>query len=180
LVAPHFMLAELQSVADSPEPVRRARGRRGLEIVEELKAMPNLDVEVTAHDFPEVAEVDHKLIRLAHELGGSILTTDYNLNKVAQLEGVGVLNVNDLANAMKPAVVPGEEMMVTPLREGKEHNQGVGYLPDGTMVVIEGGRSHIGRSMAVMVTSVIQTAAGRMIFAAATGPTPLVVHGGQG
>jgi uncharacterized protein YacL len=180
LVAPHFMLAELQSVADSPEPVRRARGRRGLEIVEELKAMPNLDVEVTGHDFPEVAEVDHKLIRLAHELGGSILTTDYNLNKVAQLEGVGVLNVNDLANAMKPAVVPGEEMMVTPLREGKEHNQGVGYLPDGTMVVIEGGRSHIGRSMAVMVTSVIQTAAGRMIFAAATGPTPLVVHGGQG
>ena len=142
--------------------------------------MPNVEVEVTAHDFPEVAEVDHKLIRLAHELGGSILTTDYNLNKVAQLEGVAVLNVNDLANALKPAVVPGEEMMVTPLREGKEHNQGVGYLADGTMVVIEGGRSHIGRSIAVMVTSVIQTAAGRMIFAAATGSTPLVVHGGQG
>jgi uncharacterized protein YacL len=173
LVAPHFMLAELQSVADSAEPVRRARGRRGLEIVEELKTMDNLEVDVTAHDFPDVPEVDHKLIRLAQELGGSILTTDYNLNKVAQLEGVTVLNVNDLANALKPAVVPGEEMSVTPLKDGKEHNQGVGYLADGTMVVIEGGRHHIGRPMTVTVTSVIQTAAGRMIFAAAsTGATP--------
>jgi uncharacterized protein YacL len=168
LVAPHFMLAELQSVADSAEPVRRARGRRGLEIVEELKTMDNLDVQVTSHDFPDVPEVDHKLIRLAQELGGSILTTDYNLNKVAHLEGVTVLNVNDLANALKPAVVPGEEMSVTPLKDGKEHNQGVGYLADGTMVVIEGGRNHIGRAMTVTVTSVIQTAAGRMIFAAAS------------
>jgi uncharacterized protein YacL len=168
LVAPHFMLAELQSVADSAEPVRRARGRRGLEIVEELKTMDNLDLEVTAHDFPDVPEVDHKLIRLAQELNGSILTTDYNLNKVAHLEGVAVLNINDLANALKPAVVPGEEMTVTPLKDGKEHNQGVGYLADGTMVVIEGGRHHIGRPMTVTVTSVIQTAAGRMIFAAAS------------
>ena len=171
LVAPHFMLAELQSVADSAEPVRRARGRRGLEIVEELKTMDNLEVQVTSHDFPDVPEVDHKLIRLAQELGGSILTTDYNLNKVAQLEGVQVLNVNDLANALKPAVVPGEEMTVTPLKDGKEHNQGVGYLGDGTMVVIEGGRNHIGRPMTVTVTSVIQTAAGRMIFAAASAGT---------
>jgi uncharacterized protein YacL len=183
LVAPHFMLAELQAVADSAEPVRRARGRRGLEIVEELKAMDNMDVEVTEHDFPDVVEVDHKLIRLAKELGGSILTTDYNLNKVARLEGVSVMNVNDLANAIKPAVVPGEEMLVTPLKEGKEHNQGVGYLADGTMVVIEGGRRHIGEPLQVTVTSVIQTAAGRMIFAASnsTAPArpPMVIHGGD-
>jgi len=183
LVAPHFMLAELQAVADSAEPVRRARGRRGLEIVEELKAMENMDVEVTEHDFPDIVEVDHKLIRLAKELGGSILTTDYNLNKVSQLEGVSILNVNDLANAIKPAVVPGEEMLVTPLKEGKEHNQGVGYLADGTMVVVEGGRHHIGEPLAVTVTSVIQTAAGRMIFAAgsagASMSAPTVVHGGE-
>jgi uncharacterized protein YacL len=183
LVAPHFMLAELQAIADSSEPVRRARGRRGLEIVEELKSMDNLEVEVTEHDFPDIAQVDHKLLRLAKELGGSILTTDYNLNKVAQLEGVGILNVNDLANAIKPAVVPGEEMMVTPLKEGKEHNQGVGYLPDGTMVVVEGGRRHIGEPLVVTVTSVIQTAAGRMIFAAANAAvqvaSPLVVQGGE-
>ena len=180
LVAPHFMLAELQSVADSAEPVRRARGRRGLEIVDQLKKMEGIELEVTNHDFPAIHEVDHNLIRLAHELAGSILTTDYNLNKVAQLEGVEVLNINDLANAIKPAVVPGEEMTVTPLKEGKEHNQGVAYLADGTMVVIEGGRRHIGDSVTVTVTSVIQTAAGRMIFAAAasaTGP-PLAVHGG--
>lgn len=178
LVAPHFMLGELQSVADSPDATRRQRGRRGLEIIEELKSIPGVEIEVTDHSYPEIPEVDHKLIRVAKELGGAILTTDYNLNKVATLEGVVVLNINDLSNALKPAVVPGEELVVTVLKEGKEHNQGVGYLGDGTMVVVEGGRRHMSETITVTVTSLIQTAAGRMIFASAP-PTAVLAREGN-
>jgi uncharacterized protein YacL len=180
VVAPHFMLAELQAVADSSDSIRRQRGRRGLEIVDELRTMPGVELEVTDHDFPEVHAVDHKLIRLAKEINGAILTTDYNLNKVAQLEGVSIQNINDLANALKPVVVPGEEMVVTLIKEGKEQNQGVGYLADGTMVVVEGGKRLLGQTTTVIVTSLIQTAAGRMIFAkTAVGPA-MVVGEGQG
>ena len=179
VVAPHFMLAELQAVADSSDAIRRQRGRRGLEIVEELRSMPGVDLEVTDHDYPEVHAVDHKLIRLAREINGAILTTDYNLNKVAQLEGVAIQNINDLSNALKPVVVPGEELVVSMIKEGKEHNQGVGYLADGTMVVVEGGRRLLGQTAPVTVTSLIQTAAGRMIFAKAPAPPAVVVREGQ-
>jgi uncharacterized protein YacL len=176
LLAPHFMLVELQNIADSAEPIRRQRGRRGLEIMEDLRHMVDLTVDITDHDYPDVAEVDHKLIRLAREQHAAILTTDYNLNMVAQLEGVRVLNINDLANALKPAMVPGEEITVTPVKEGKEPNQGVAYLADGTMVVVEGARHRLGETLTVSVTSVIQTAAGRMIFAAVP-PGGVVVSG---
>ncbi|MHB8509972.1 MAG: PIN domain-containing protein [Candidatus Dormibacteria bacterium] len=172
LVAPHFMLAELQNVADSSEPTRRQRGRRGLDLLESLREMPGIEMEVTQHSYPDVPEVDHKLIHLAKELHGAILTTDYNLNKVAGLEGVRVMNINDLANALKPAVVPGEELSVAIMKEGKEPQQGVGYLADGTMVVIDGGRARVGQTMAVRVTSVIQTPAGRMIFASIAAKAP--------
>jgi uncharacterized protein YacL len=175
LIAPHFMLVELQQVADSSDSTRRQRGRRGLDILDEMKRLPNLHLEFTDSDYPEVADVDHKLIRLAKEVNGSILTTDYNLNRVASLEGVTCLNINDLANSLKPAVVPGEELIVTPLKEGKEHNQGVAYLSDGTMVVVEGGRHRLNEQISVSVTSVIQTAAGRMIFAAVSGAAPRVL-----
>jgi uncharacterized protein YacL len=170
LLAPHFMLAELQHVADAAEPIKRQRGRRGLEILEELRRMPSIKVEVPEIDYPDLSDVDHKLIRLAHEMHAAILTNDYNLNRVAQLEGVRILNINDLANALKPAMVPGEEMTVTLIKEGKEPNQGVAYLADGTMVVVEGGRTRLGQTLSVSVTSVIQTAAGRMIFAAVQAP----------
>jgi uncharacterized protein YacL len=180
LVAAHFMLAELQSVADSADSIRRQRGRRGLEIVEELAAMPGVELEVLDQDFPDVPEVDHKLIRLAKQINGAILTTDYNLNKVAHLEGVSVQNINDLSNALKPVVVPGEELTVTLIKEGKEHNQGVAYLADGTMVVVEGGRRMLGQTTSVTVTSLIQTAAGRMIFAKASVTPAIVVREGQG
>lgn len=182
IIAPHFMLVELQTVADSSDSVRRQRGRRGLQILDEMKRLPGLQLEFMDTDYPDIADVDHKLIRLAKEVNGAILTTDYNLNRVAALEGVPTLNINDLGNALKPAVVPGEEMIVTPLKEGKEHNQGIGYLADGTMVVIEGGRHRLNEAIVVAVTSVIQTAAGRMIFAAvsgATGGTPRVLPGGK-
>jgi uncharacterized protein YacL len=178
VIAPHFMLVELQTVADSSDAVRRQRGRRGLEMLDEMKRLPNLQLDFVDTDYPEVADVDHKLIRLAKEVHGSILTTDYNLNRVASLEGVEVLNINDLGNALKSAVVPGEELLVTPLKEGKEHNQGVGYMADGTMVVIEGGRHRLGEQLTVSVTSVIQTAAGRMIFAAISG-APRAVPGAR-
>ena len=185
VIAPHFMLVELQTVADSSDSIRRQRGRRGLEILDEIKRLPGVQLEFVDIDYPDIADVDHKLIRLAKEVNGSILTTDYNLNRVASLEGVEVLNINDLGNALKSAVVPGEELVVTPLKEGKEHNQGVGYLTDGTMVVIEGGRQRLGEQLTVSVTSVIQTAAGRMIFAAASGgprviPGPRAISEGRG
>jgi uncharacterized protein YacL len=165
IVIPDFVLDELQRVADSADVLKRARGRRGLEIVEELKASANGGFAVRSADYPDVEGVDAKLVRMAQEVGGSIVTTDYNLNKVAQIQGVEVLNVNELANALKPAVLPGEPLQVKVIREGREYDQGVGYLQDGTMIVVEGGRSAVGREVTVEVTSVLQSPSGKMIFA---------------
>lgn len=165
LLVPRFVLNELQYIADSSDPLRRARGRRGLEILNLLRQDPQVSIEFSDDDLPEVQEVDAKLIRLARQHQASIMTNDYNLNRVAQLEGVKILNINDLANAVKPVVIPGEEIEVQIIKEGKEANQGVAYLDDGTMIVVENGRKHIGQSVQVTVTSVLQTAAGRMIFA---------------
>ena len=164
VVVPAFVLEELQKVADSSDPIKRARGRRGLELVEKLKADSNGGFSVRRTDYPEIDEVDAKLVRTAEEIGGSIVTTDFNLNKVAQIHDVDVLNVNDLANALKPAVLPGERMKVRVIREGREYNQGVGYLDDGTMIVVEGGRKHLGREVDVEVTSVLQNPSGKMVF----------------
>jgi uncharacterized protein YacL len=165
IVIPDFVLDELQRVADSADVLKRARGRRGLEIVEELKASANGGFAVRSAEYPDVEGVDAKLVRMAQEVGGSIVTTDYNLNKVAQIQGVEVLNVNELANALKPAVLPGEPLQVKVIREGREYDQGVGYLQDGTMIVVEGGRSAVGREVTVEVTSVLQSPSGKMIFA---------------
>jgi uncharacterized protein YacL len=164
LVVPQFVLRELQLVADSPDSLKRQRGRRGLEVLQRMQKMPNLDVEVAEDDFPQIAEVDMKLIELAKRYDAKIVTNDYNLNKVATLQGLEVLNVNQLANALKPVVLPGEAMRVFILREGKEYNQGVAYLDDGTMVVVDGGRRAINKTVDIIVTSVHQTTAGKMIF----------------
>jgi uncharacterized protein YacL len=164
LVVPQFVLRELQLVADSPDALKRQRGRRGLEVLQRMQKMPHLDVEVTEDDFPQIAEVDLKLIELAKRYDAKIVTNDYNLNKVATLQGLDVLNVNQLANALKPVVLPGEAMRVFILREGKEYNQGVAYLDDGTMVVVDGGRRAINKTVDIIVTSVHQTTAGKMIF----------------
>ncbi|MGE5554051.1 MAG: PIN/TRAM domain-containing protein [Betaproteobacteria bacterium] len=165
LVVPNGVLAELQHVADSADPLRRARGRRGLELLEQVRQELNRDVQVDERHWPGVDEVDEQIVRLARAIGGTVVTNDYNLNKVCAVQGIPILNFNDLANALKPVALPGEELAnLQVLREGKEPGQGVAYLPDGTMVVIEGGRKHIGEAVDVVVTSVIQTAAGRMIF----------------
>lgn len=164
LVVPQFVLRELQLVADSPDSLKRQRGRRGLEVLQRMQKMPHLEVEVAEDDFPQIAEVDMKLIELAKRYDAKIVTNDYNLNKVATLQGLDVLNVNQLANALKPVVLPGEAMRVFILREGKEYNQGVAYLDDGTMVVIDGGRRAINKTVDIIVTSVHQTTAGKMIF----------------
>jgi uncharacterized protein YacL len=164
LVIPQFMLRELQQVADSADSIKRNRGRRGLDILQRIQKNHNLDVHVSDIDFPDIKEVDHKLIELAKQLNGKIVTNDFNLNKVAQLRGVQVLNINELANALKPVVLPGETMKVFVLKEGKEYNQGVAYLDDGTMVVIDNARRMIGKTVDVSVTSVLQTTAGKMIF----------------
>jgi uncharacterized protein YacL len=163
LVIPVFVLQELQRVADSTDPQRRARGRRGLEVVHDLRLSKHA-VATPEIAVPDVTDVDAKLVRVAHELDIPILTTDYNLNKVAQIQGVQVLNVNDLANALKPAVLPGEALRVKVIREGKEAEQGVGYLDDGTMIVVEGARDHIGELVETEVTSVLQSPSGKMIF----------------
>jgi len=163
LIIPGFVLEELQSIADSSEPLRRARGRRGLECVSYLQA-EHESVVIADQDFPGVAEVDMKLIKLAKQMGAGILTTDYNLNKIAQIQGVLVLNVNELANALKPVVLPGESLAVRVIREGKEEDQGVAYLDDGTMVVVEGGRAKVGQDIEVQVTSVLQNPSGKMVF----------------
>ncbi len=162
LVAPQFVLAELRHIADSSDPMRRARGRRGLDVLQKLQKEASVIVDET--DYPDVNEVDVKLLRLCREQGGTVVTNDYNLNKVAGVTGIRVLNINDLANAMKPMLLSGEEMTVQILREGKEPGQGVAYLDDGTMVVVENGRRYIGESIPVVVTTVLQTSAGRMIF----------------
>ena len=161
---PQFVLKELQFVADSSDPMKRNRGRRGLDILQKVQKMTNLDVVISDVDFPDVKEVDLKLIELARSLEGKIVTNDFNLNKVAELRGVHVLNINELANSLKPVVLPGEYMKVFILKEGREYNQGVAYLDDGTMVVVDNGRKMISKNIDVVVTSVLQTTAGKMIF----------------
>lgn len=164
LVIPQFVLKELQLVADSGDSLKRNRGRRGLDILQKIQKMAGVDVMISDMDFPEVKEVDLKLIELARSLEGKIVTNDFNLNKVAQLRGVSVLNVNELANSLKPVVLPGEIMKVFILKEGKEYNQGVAYLDDGTMVVVDNARKMISKTIDIVVTSVLQTTAGKMIF----------------
>ncbi|HKM39881.1 MAG TPA: PIN/TRAM domain-containing protein [bacterium] len=165
LIIPTFVLQELRHIADSSDILKRNRGRRGLDILNCIQKELEVEVVISDQDYDDIAEVDSKLLRLSLDLGGKILTNDYNLNKVAELQGVRVLNVNELANAVKPVVLPGEEMMVQVVKDGKETGQGVAYLDDGTMIVVDGGRRHIGENIGVLVTSVLQTAAGRMIFA---------------
>lgn len=165
LVIPEFVLEELRHIADSSDSLKRNRGRRGLDILNKIQKELEIEVQITDKDFDEIAEVDSKLVRLGQVMSGKIITNDFNLNKVSELQGVPVLNINELANAVKPVVLPGEEMVVQVIKEGKEMNQGVAYLDDGTMIVVDGGKKHIGETMDVMVTSVLQTAAGRLIFA---------------
>ncbi|MFY9585516.1 MAG: PIN domain-containing protein [Candidatus Acidiferrales bacterium] len=164
LLIPQFVLRELQLVADSADPLKRQRGRRGLEVLQRIQKMGHLEIVIAEDDFPNVPDVDMKLIELAKRYDGKIITNDYNLNKVATLQGLDVLNVNQLANALKPVVLPGETMRVFILREGKEYNQGVAYLDDGTMVVVDGARRMINKTIDIIVTSVHQTTAGKMIF----------------
>src|SRR6056297_249014 len=165
LIIPEFVLKELRHIADSADGLKRNRGRRGLDILNKLQNEEIINVKIDSSDFPEVSEVDIKLLKLAEMLKGKVLTNDFNLNKVAEFQGVQVLNINELANAVKPVVLPGEVMTLQLIREGKESGQGLAYLDDGTMIVVEGGKKYIGETIQVVVTSVLQTAAGRMIFA---------------
>ena len=164
LIIPQFILRELQHIADSSDPLKRNRGRRGLDILQKIQKKVGIRVEISDMDFPEIREVDNKLVAMGKALSARIVTNDFNLNKVAELHGVGVLNINELTNALRPVVLPGEDMRVYVLKEGKEYNQGIAYLDDGTMVVVDNGRRHIGQTIDVCVTSVLQTTAGRMIF----------------
>lgn len=164
VVIPKFVLRELQQIADSADAIKRQRGRRGLEILNTIQNEPGMDITIHEQDFAETSEVDAKLVLLAKLLEAKILTVDFNLNRVASIQGIKVLNINELANALKPVVFPGEEMHIKLIKEGKEHNQAVGYLDDGTMVVVEDARRLIGQDVKVAVTSVLQTQAGRMIF----------------
>ena len=164
LGVPQFVLHELQMVADSADPLKRQRGRRGLEVLQRIQKMPQVKVRILEQDFLQAGDVDHKLVELARRTGAKIITNDFNLNKVATVQGLSVLNVNQLAHVLKPVVLPGEPMQVLILREGKEANQGVAYLDDGTMVVVDGARRMINKSVDVIVTSVHQTTAGKMIF----------------
>lgn len=165
MLIPVFVLEELQHIADSSDVLKRTRGRRGLDILQRIRQSTKVKVEITNVDFDDIAEVDSKLVRLGQQVGGKIITNDYNLNKVAQLRGVEVLNINELSNAVKSVVIPGETMHVTIVKAGKEPGQGVAYLDDGTMIVVENGYHHMNESITVEVTSALQTAAGRMIFA---------------
>ncbi|MDP8296621.1 MAG: TRAM domain-containing protein [Candidatus Orphnella occulta] len=167
-IVPRFVLRELQQVADSSDALKRNRGRRGLDILNKMQKNSHMDVKIHEEDFSDIIETDAKLVKLAKLLSGRVFTNDYNLNKVAELQGVQVLNINELSNALKPVMLPGEVVEVKVVKEGKEHNQGIGYLDDGTMIVVEGGRQLIGQRKQVAVTSILQTAAGRMIFAKAT------------
>lgn len=164
LLVPVFVLEELQLIADSSDLLKRTKGRRGLDILKQMQEDRHVQVDIISDDFEDAQGVDSKLIRLGRQLGAKVITNDYNLNKVAELQGVIVLNINDLANAMKPARVPGEEMNVLIVKAGKEENQGIAYLDDGTMIVVENGEKYIGMNIPVTVTSVLQTSAGRMIF----------------
>jgi uncharacterized protein YacL len=182
VVIPQFVLRELQLVADSADPLKRQRGRRGLEVLQRIQKMQHLDIQFAEDDFPHIADVDLKLIELAKRYDAKIVTNDFNLNKVATLQGIEIMNVNLLANALKPVVLPGEAMRVFILREGKEYNQGVAYLDDGTMVVVDGARKMINKTIDISVTSVHQTTAGKMIFGryddrAEQGPRPAVASG---
>ncbi|WP_096186191.1 PIN/TRAM domain-containing protein [Evansella halocellulosilytica] len=165
LIIPEFVLEELQHIADSSDVLKRNRGRRGLDILNKIQKELSVAVEIYEGDFEEIQEVDSKLVKLAKLIEGYVVTNDFNLNKVCDLQGVAVLNINDLANAVKPVVLPGEEMNVQVIKDGKEQNQGIAYLDDGTMIVVEEGRNYIGKEIEVIVTSVLQTSAGRMIFA---------------
>ncbi|MDT2048707.1 PIN domain nuclease [Priestia aryabhattai] len=165
IVIPRFVLEELQHIADSSDVLKRNRGRRGLDILNRIQKELSMKVEIYEGDFEDIQEVDSKLVKLAKVTSGLVVTNDFNLNKVCELQNVGVLNINDLANAVKPIVLPGEEMNVLVIKDGKEHNQGIAYLDDGTMIVVEEGRNYIGKQIDVLVTSVLQTSAGRMIFA---------------
>lgn len=165
VLIPKFVLNELQMVADSTDPNKRSRGRKGLTELSRLKKVKGVKVKIIEKDYPGIKEVDDKLMKLAKEVQGTLITTDYNLNKLASLEGIKVLNVNELANALKPIVMANEELRITIIKEGKERAQGVGYLQDGTMVVVEGGKNYLGQEVDVVVTSILQTPAGRMIFA---------------
>ncbi|SFC99357.1 Uncharacterized conserved protein YacL, contains PIN and TRAM domains [Bacillus sp. OV322] len=165
IVIPQFVLHELQHIADSSDALKRNRGRRGLDILNRIQKEVPIKVEMYEGDFEDIQEVDSKLVKLAKISNGIVVTNDFNLNKVCEFQNVQVLNINDLANAVKPIVLPGEEMNVQVIKDGKEQNQGIAYLDDGTMIVVEGGRDHIGKRLDVLVTSVLQTSAGRMIFA---------------
>ena len=165
LLIPVFVLEELQHIADSADSLRRVRGRRGLDILQRIRSNNILRVEISNVDYDDIPEVDSKLVRLAQEVRGKIITNDFNLNKVAQLRGVAVLNINELSNAVKPVVIPGEDMEVKVVKDGKEPGQGIAYLDDGTMIVVENGHRHLNEKIRVEVTSALQTAAGRMIFA---------------
>lgn len=164
LVIPKFVLDELQHIADSSDDLKRVRGRRGLDILNIIRTDLKIEVEINETDFEDISEVDSKLLKLAQVIGGKVVTNDYNLNKVAQLQRVEVLNINELANAIKPVAIPGEEMVVQVVKDGKEPSQGIAYLDDGTMIVVDGGRKYMGETIRVLVTSVLQTPAGRMIF----------------
>lgn len=164
LVIPQFVLEELQHIADSADSLKRNRGRRGLDVLNKIRKELDIPVEIYEGDYDDIQEVDSKLVKLAKELNGKIITNDYNLNKVSELQGVLVLNINDLANAVKPVVLPGEQMTVQVIKEGKELNQGIAYLDDGTMIVVEDGKDYLNETIDVLVTSVLQTSAGRMIF----------------
>ncbi len=177
ILIPQFVLSELQHIADSSDPIKRTRGKRGLEVLHHIQKQVNVEVKIIDTDYPSVKEVDAKLIELAKEVGGKIVTNDSNLNKVAELQGIDVLNINALANSLKPVVLPGEEMNVKILKEGKELGQGVAYLDDGTMIVVDNGRRQMGRNVDVVVTSVLQTPAGRMIFARLKEESPREVKG---
>lgn len=167
IIVPQFVLHELQYIADSPDAVKRSRGKRGLDILKQIQASRKTGVEITERDFPAIKEVDSKLVQLARELEMKVLTNDANLNKIAEIQGVDVLNINRLATALKPVVLPGEIMSILVQKEGKEHGQGIGYLEDGTMVVIDNAREFLGRTIDVSITSVLQTTGGRMIFSRA-------------
>ncbi len=164
IIIPRFVLKELQQIADSTDPIKRQRGRSGLEILHAIQKESKLDITIHEEDFPDIPEVDTKLIKMAKLLNAKILTVDYNLNRVAGIQGVKVLNINELANVIKPMLLPGEQMRIKLIKEGKEHNQAIGYLEDGTMVVVEEARRLISQEVKVVVTSVLQTQAGRMIF----------------
>ncbi len=176
VVVPQFVLNEVQGIADSTDPLKRSRGRRGLGILERLQGLEGVEVRITDQDFPRVKEVDGKIVALGKSIGATVVTNDFNLSKVAELQGVRTLNVNELAQALRPVFLPGEEIRVTLQKEGKEPGQGVGYLEDGTMVVVEDGADKLGKSVRGIVTSVLQTTAGRMIFASTQGEKSEPVH----